>query len=495
MDYDIIVLGSGLGGLTCASRLAILGYKVGVFEKHFIPGGYATNFKRKGFNFDVSLHGIGALDEGGNTNSILKNCGVLEKVTPLRNEIAYSVMYKNKLIDIPNDMTAYKDLLCTLFPNETKGIHRLFHAIKKFDNGYNKLIIEPKRNPKHSFFDKLHPDCLTFINWSEKTTDQVIRQYVNNDDFVHIFTTLWPYYGLPPKQLSAIYFFIPWISYHYYGKYYIQGGAQALADAMVEVIKEHGGTVKLRSEVTSMNYKNNQITAITLKNGQQFTAKHFVSNIHPTGTFKLIEGYNIPPQYTSQSIGCSLSQLYLGLDCHPNELNIPIEEVFYFNEYTPEEDYERALKGDYKTCGILLTNYSSMDPTFNDSNKGVITVTLIDNYDLWSTDKNIYKQQKEELTNILIDRLEEKFPGIKEHIVVKELGTPRSMERYTANPKGAVYGYSQTVKQAGRYRLKTDTPIENLFLAGAWVNPGGGYEGSISSGMVVAQQIAKKLKK
>ena len=135
-----------------------------------------------------------------------------------------------------------------------------------------------------------------------------------------------------------------------------------------------------------------------------------------------------------------------------------------------------------------------MDESLNEYSKGVITVTLIDNFAHWSNDRSEYAIQKENLTNILIDRLEEKFPGIKSHIKVTELGTPRTMERYTNNPNGAVYGYSQTIKQAGRYRLSTNTPIDNLFLVGAWVTPGGGYEGSISSGMIVAQNISNKLK-
>ena len=494
MNFDVIILGTGMGGLTCASRLSKLGYKVGVFEKHFIPGGYATNFKRRGYTFDVSLHGIGALDEGGNTNNILKHCGVLNKINPIKNDIAYSVSYKNKLIDIPNDLSSYKALLFELFPNEVKNIDKLFKALDKFKRGYEKFILDKNS----SIFKKLNTDCLLFINWSEKSTDEVIRSYVDNDDFVYIFTALWPYYGLPPKELSALYYFIPWISYHMYGKYYIEGGAQKLSDSFVEVITENGGYVGLRSEVESINIENDKATSITLKNGETFTAKYIVSNINPINTFNMVKNYVVPEKYkkklTSPTIGCSLSQLYIGLDCNPSELNIPVEEAFYFDAGTPEEDYQLSIKSDYKNCGILVTNYSSMDETLNEYNKGVITVTIIDNYDAWSKDREEYLVQKESLKNILIDRMEEKFPGIKEHIVVTELGTPRTMERYTNNTKGAVYGYSQTIKQAGRHRLKTETPIDNLFLVGAWVKPGGGYEGSISSGMVVAQNIASKLK-
>lgn len=488
-NFDVIILGSGISGLTCASRLAKLGLKVCVFEKHYIPGGYATNFKRKGYNFDVSLHGIGALDNGGNTYNILNHCGVLDKITPLKGDIAYSVSFKNKLINIPNNFTEYKQMLLKMFPDEKTNINNLFKGIEKFRQGFQKLVLEKDS----SFFKKINLDCLTFIKWSEKTTDEVVRSYVNNDDFIYIFTALWPYYGLPAKELSALYYFIPWISYHYYGKYYIKGGAQSLSNAFVDVIKENNGEVLLKSEVTSINFNNDKIESITLKTGEVFTADYIVSNINPIDTFNMINTYDILPKYkekiSSPSIGCSLTQLYIGLDCNPAELKLPIEEAFYFDNPLNIENYNSAINVDYKTCGILITNYSSMDETLNDYNKGVLTVTIIDDISNWAENKEDYKIQKETCTCSLIERLDEMFPSIKNHIIITELGTPRTMQRYTRNPKGAVYGYSQTVKQAGRHRLKSSTPIKNLFLTGAWTNPGGGYEGCISSGMMVAQNI------
>ena len=86
---------------------------------------------------------------------------------------------------------------------------------------------------------------------------------VCSSDLIYLFTSLWPYYGLPPKQLSALYYFIPWISYHMYGKYYIEGGSQSLSNAMVEVITENGGSVNLKSEVSSINFENEQAKSIT----------------------------------------------------------------------------------------------------------------------------------------------------------------------------------------------------------------------------------------
>ena len=194
-------------------------------------------------------------------------------------------------------------------------------------------------------------------------------------------------------------------------------------------------------------------------------------------------------------IGCTLSQLYIGVDVDPKDLKIPEDEVFFFEGNSHEEDYKMALENRYEESGFLLTNYNSMDKSLNEYNKGVLTMTYIDNYSYWSSDKEKYKKQKKEVTDKMINRLEKYYSGISNHIVVAELGTPRTMQRYTLNPKGAVYGYSQSVKQAGRYRFKKESSISNLSFVGAWTNPGGGYEGSISGAMVEAQRVSKILGK
>lgn len=479
MKYDVIIIGSGLGGLTCASHLAVLGYKVAVFEQHFLAGGYATNFKRRGYEFDVSLHGIGGLQPGGNVYHILQACQVLDKIKPIKNKLAYQVEWQGKLIEVPNDLKKYQDLLINLFREDEKEIINLFKAITRFENGFNRFILQSDKG----LWNKIHPDVALFMNWSMKTTDEVIRKYVKNDEFIRFFTTLWSYYGLPPKQLSAIYFFIPWVSYHHHGKFYIEGGGGELSNAFVDVIHEHGGKVFLRSEVTEITLKHQQASGIKLKDGTHYEADIIVSNINPITLSHLL-----PPNtlnIKSQEIGCSLSQLYLALDCAPSTLNIPEEEVFFFGGQSHEQDYEMALNQQFDTCGFLLTNYGSMDSKFD----GILTVTYLDNYDSWPIEKTEYKSKKEEVTQIILTRLEKIYPDITAHIVVKELGTPRTMERYTKNPKGAVYGYAQTVKQSGRHRLKNETSISNLFISSAWNNPGGGYEGVISSGIMTARRI------
>lgn len=284
MNYDVIVIGSGLGGLTCAARLSVLGYKVGVFEQHYIPGGYATNFKRCGYNFDVSLHGIGGLEKGGNVHNILSACNVMNKITPLKNPIAYSIHYNGELLEIPNDLQKYKELLINRFPFEEKNINKLFKDLHRFSNGFDKFIL--KRNKK--FLDISNLDILLFIKWSYKSTYNVIKGYVNDEEFIKIFSGLWTYYGLPPKKLSAIYYFIPWISYHIHGKCYIEGGAQALSNSFVKSIEENGGKVHLKCEVESILYDDNKVYGVKLKNDEQYKCNYVVSNANPISTYNML---------------------------------------------------------------------------------------------------------------------------------------------------------------------------------------------------------------
>ncbi len=494
MDYDIIVIGSGVGGLTAASRLAVLGYKVGVFEQHFIAGGYATNFKRKGYNFDVSLHGTGGLENGGGLHRILSACNVINRITPLKNETAYSIYYKNELIEIPNNIKDYIEFLIKRFDTEKENINKLIKDLYRFKNGFEKLILQKDSH----IINKLHPDVLLFINWSSKTTYEVLKKYTSNEELIQIFTGLWTYYGLPPKELSSIYYFIPWISYHIHGKYYIKGGAQRLSDSFIEVIKENNGEIHLRSNVEKILYENDKVIGIRLENGKEFKSKWVISNASPIKTYEMLPKNTLKSKeiekIKNDKIGCTLSQLYIGLDVNPKELNIPDDEVFFFAGNSHEDDYKMALENKYEKCGFLLTNYNSMDESLNENTKGVLTMTYIDNYNYWSSDRDTYRSQKKEVIDKMISRLEEYYKGISKHIVVAELGTPRTMERYTKNPKGAVYGYEQSVKQAGRYRIKKETSISNLSLVGAWTNPGGGYEGAISGGMVEAERINKIFK-
>ncbi|MNW50696.1 hypothetical protein D3C74_281550 [compost metagenome] len=141
----------------------------------------------------------------------------------------------------------------------------------------------------------------------------------------------------------------------------------------------------------------------------------------------------------------------------------------------------------------MLTNYNAMDPKLNEPGKGVIAITFLDRLENWPAARPEYKAKKEAVTQQILGCLEQLYPGFRSKVVVAELGTPRTMQRYTANPDGAVYGYAQTVRQSGIKRLKHKSAVNRLSLVGAWTQPGGGFQGVMNSGIMEADRIAAKL--
>jgi all-trans-retinol 13,14-reductase len=507
-DYDVLIIGSGIGGLTCGARLSVLGYKVAVFDHHYLPGGYATNFKRKGYTFDVSLHGVGGLGEGQSFHQILLQCDAASRITPIRKECPYSVFMENRLISIPADFNEYLQFLQKRFTREKEGIIHLFQAILQLQDGLRFISDPAIPNWKKGVLFPVK--CRTLMKWANKTTRQVIQQYVQSEEFLNFFTVLWGYYGLPPQTLSALYFFLPWIGYHIEGTYYIKGGSQSLSNALVDVIRENGGEVYLRKEVIGILTRNHRAYGVQVKDGSEYKADWIVSNASPHRTMELVmtdasaqqvsgslafrlERYQRKLQRTQ--IGPSLLQLYVGLACHPEELGILEEDILFIEEQNHEKDYQNILNGSYDSVNFCLTNYNKMDPALNSQNKGVVTITCIDMIKNWPEDQEAYTAKKKEITDLLLNRLESYYPGFKEKVVITELGTPRTMERYTKNPEGAVYGFAQTVTQAGLKRTGSKTPVANLSLVGAWTQPGGGYQGAATSGYLEAERIHKRLKR
>ncbi|MCS1352648.1 NAD(P)/FAD-dependent oxidoreductase [Mechercharimyces sp. CAU 1602] len=496
-NYDVLVIGAGIGGLCTAARLSQLGYKVAVFEHHVRPGGYATNFPRKGkYEFDVSLHAIASLNEGEICHEIFSKCGIMNRITPLKKEHPYTAVWEGEKITIPQDHEQYLALLQDMFPQEREGVAKLFNALYAF--AQEMAFLQDSSIPKAEKQELFPIKAPLFIQWSQMTTAEVMKQYVDDEALISFFTLLWPYYGVPPQMLSAHYFFVPWIGYHLEGTFYIKGGAQAIADALTEVIHEHGGKVYLRQEVTEIIVKDQKAIGIKTKKEKTFTGNWIVSNASPQITFSKLMNESVTESsyresYEKLEIGPSITQLYLGLTEDPANFQLVDEDIVFVKEKDPSKDYQYLKSGDYQQANFGITNYYKLDPELSPNGKPVIVAAFIDFIENWPENKEDYKKRKEEVTQYLLSQLEEHYPGITQAIEVLELGTPRTMQRYTKNPAGAVYGFAQTVNQSGLHRLQRSTPVGQLSLVGAWTRPGGGYQGAAVSGISEAEKIHKKL--
>lgn len=485
MKYDVIIIGGGLAGLSSALKLSQNGKKVAVFEKHFMAGGYATNFKRKDkdgnlYVFDVSLHGIGGLLPGNAFYNHMKDINMIDKVEVLRKKETGTIYSNGCEIDVPDTFEKYRDHLVNRYSSYKDKIYKLFKEIyslkEEMESGKPPVIYQKMQD-------------ISLYNY--------LKSFIDDEKFIEEFSFLWLYYGLPPKKLNALFYMLAWISYHIGGTFYIKGGAGKLSDTFVEEIKKNGGEVYLSNEIVKIDIEGNNVTAVHTRRGNKYDAEKFIFACDPNHLINLMDNNNenvieYKKKLDNNDVGISLSQLYIGLDCKTTEVGITKADYFISNGVNYEDAYKNILEGNYSDNILGLTSYDVLDPDLN-KDVGVFVVVFGDHIKNWPQYKSEeYKRKKEEVTNEILENVYKNFPNVKGHIKVLELGTPHTMKRYTNNTQGAVYGWEQNIRQGGFNRLSNKSDFNNVFLSGAWTNPGGGFEGAITGGILTAERILKE---
>ncbi|MGD9346906.1 MAG: NAD(P)/FAD-dependent oxidoreductase [Candidatus Aminicenantes bacterium] len=502
-EFDAIIIGSGLGGLSCAAAFARQGFKALVIEQHHTPGGYSTTFKRPGgFVFDVSLHST-TVGERDGIHNLIPGFPEIEDVEFVPHHDLYRVIYPEHDIRVPmKDLPAYIETLCGHFPEEKKGIAELFKDMQGLLEDINK-ISTAQGQVDMSNFPKEYPYLFKSFN---KTWGDMLDLRIKNPKLKTIISSLWGYYGLPPSKLSSFYYALPTIGYLQEGGYYPKGKSQKISDAFVAFIEERGGKVLLRTRVEEVLLKDQAAHGVRTDDGTTYTAKVVVSNANAYDTFhKMIrEQESLKQLYARMekfSVSLSSFLIFLGLNKDLiGELGIEDTEIFYNRRYDIEADYKACLTADFTDPGFGVTLYDNLYEGYSPPGKNTIGIIVLQGYDhwekfagdYWSGNKDEYRKEKERMADILIEKAEETLlPGLSDAIAVKEIGTPLTNIRYTSNTKGAIYGWDQTVDNSGNRRFPNRTPIKNLFLAGAWTSPGHGYGGVIYSGLQCFAEIMK----
>ncbi|MDD4910189.1 MAG: NAD(P)/FAD-dependent oxidoreductase [Candidatus Omnitrophica bacterium] len=498
--YDVIIIGAGIGGLTAAAILAKNGKKVLVLEKNHVAGGYAVNFRRGDFNFDASLHLMNGCSEGGLSYNVLKKCGALNRVNFLRSQYLYRSIYPDLDFRLPQfDSSGQIGALANYFPSERKGIEKLFKEMAKLYSDIRKFVYSDlPLNIESSFLPFKYR---TLFKYHNKPYKNLLDRFIKDERLKVIIGQFWPYYGLPFDKLSSVYFVFPSYDFFRNGGYYLKGGVQSITDALLHSTKEYGGVVLLNSKITKIVLENKNAKKVITDKGEEFSASFFISNVDARMTFlELIGEQYLPVKFISKirqmEPSISIAQVYLGLNRDLRELGFSDYEIFYNPHYDINKQFA-ACSGEFdiKDALFCLTLYSNIDPDAAPQGKFSMGITFFSYYDSWAKlTKEQYLQEKIRVSRELIKASEKIIPNLSSYIEKVEVATPVTMERYTGNYKGAVYGWSQVVSQSGMNRLDNRTPIRNLYLASAWTRMGGGVSMVLYAGEQAAEAILNKNK-
>lgn len=476
-NYDALVIGAGIGGLTIGCLLSFT-KKVLILEKNITLGGYCSTFKRNDFIFEAAIHAINNCKENHFAYDILKRCDVIDKIEFLKPKSLYRAIYPNHdFIVAQENVNSYLNMLIKYFPKESNGIKELF---KNMHNVFSEV---EKINKCKSL--KKSPNL---IQASKESLEKMMDRYLDSSELKAIISQHWMYCGLPPSKLSPIHFSYISQDYLLNGGYCIKGGTQKLVDCLAKKIKDNGSEILPRHEVDAVIVKDSVAKGVKTTTGECFWSDYIISNIDARRTYESITEKNqvvdiCLRQMDKTRPSISTVRVYLGLGVDLKKLGINDYEVFVNPSYNLDLSYDSLMKNRLDNVPFGICIHSNVDHTICGEGKSIVSITMLSGYDYWKVlPKYEYKKKKLEVAEKLIQKTEEAvIPNLGKYINVKVVATPLTMERYTGNGKGAAYGWTRNVNFYGSKHMNIQTPIKNLFLSSNWTKIGGGVEGVLRS--------------
>ncbi|HEY0143952.1 MAG TPA: NAD(P)/FAD-dependent oxidoreductase [Thermoanaerobaculia bacterium] len=492
-EYDVIVIGGGMGGLSAGAGLAYRGANVLVVEQHYRPGGYAHSFRRKDFLFDSAVHLTPGGGKGEGIYSLLEEWGVADKCEFIPIDPMYRTIGPGLETHIRGSKAGFIESHAQYFPEERDGFTKFVDAMDRISSEIR--VLSELEVPPSQMMRVMVRYCPTVLRYSSKTLEQMASQFISDPIARSVITTLWTYLGLPPSQCSAVAFSVMMMSFVNENAYYVKGTFQNLAYAFVAGLEKHGGEIILPRRVEKILLdESGRACGVKLdtdargNGGEEIRARVVISNADAFQTFyKMVGRENLDPEFANsletRALSVSAFEVFLGVKMDLESMGV-IHETFFAPAHDPERVYENHARGDVFGCGISIPSID--DHTVAPAGHHTVCITMFAPFEKdWAMDKQRTAER-------LIDEAELVIPGLRKNIVYQDAGSPTTMRRYTMNHNGAIYGWDASPKSLAT-RLAMETPVPSLFLAGHWTRPGGGVFAVITSGQIAAKRAIKEL--
>jgi len=478
--YDMIVIGSGMGGLTCASVIAQLAHKrVLVLERDFKPGGFTQTFTRRGYTWDVGLHYVGQMAEGEQLRSLfdfITHRGVTWQKLPTRFE---TFVYPDFTFTVADDPGQYLHDLIQRFPAEEPGLRRYFHDLKRVANWYGREIWSWSAPAWLAWPMQLAQMRLRTL--ALMTTKEYLDRRFHDERLKALLASQWGDYGLPPAQSAFAIHALVTESY-LQGAWYPEGGAKTIAESIVPIVEEAGGTCLVNHEVVEILVENGSARGVRARatRGKKAEEKTFlaplvVSDAGANATFTrlLPEGVRIASRKALEAFpaGTTAVTLYLGLKESPVRLGFHGENHWIFSSYNHDDQEANGL-WDGKAMSAYLSFPSLKDPRATQHTAEIIVPVDYQNFSQWQHTTWMhrgadYEACKASISAALLDLVEQHYPGFRDLVAYQELSTPLTVESFTGHRGGGQYGLLATPERLRRHWFGAQTPVKGLLLTGA----------------------------
>lgn len=453
-----------MGGLTSALLLAREGFKVVVLEQHYRPGGCLHRFFRDKVPYDTGFHYLGGVDGEGTMGRYLRCLGVDKALSfhPLDPDGFDILQFPQLTFAVPNGWTRLVERLNETFPRDRAAIATYAAACQQVC----------RESPVYSFVPS---DPTATGKFARVALGPFLRSLTDDAQLRAVLAGQSMLYGIEPErtpfELHALV-----IDSMLQGAVGLDGGGDALARAMVQAIKSHGGTVRTRAQVVALGMEGNQVGSVALASGEVLHARYVISSAHPRATLKLLpegamrKAYVDKVEAMRESISCLAGYFTTTNTDAPRRRHnlyscpsLDLDELYRTGGFgegqapgkglflTFPSDREADWKGPRVVLALALMRYEEVQ-RFADSRTG---------------DRGAeYEALKAHFGDQLQVAVEAALPEHQGQLERIEMSTPLTNRDYTGAYQGSIYGISHALDQWGRYGLHPRTRIDNLLLTG-----------------------------
>lgn len=508
--WDVIIIGSGMGGMACGAALAKFGKRVLILEQHYVAGGFTHTFNRKGFSWDVGVHCIGEMGPRDLPGRILGwlTDGSLEWAS--MGKVYETFHFPDGFsIEFPDNWREFKKILIERFPEERAAIEKYFELVWQVTSS-SKPFFALRAMPE--WVSRIGSRFIKGREWWAKTTAEVLDTLTTNARLKAVLTAQWGYYGSTPRHSSfAIHALV--VRHFWNGGYFPVTGAKSIADRLLKTVEDTGGEALTRASVDEVIVRDGKAVGVRLQGGEELFAPIVISAAGAKATASRL----VPREYRESAWAKDLSELgqspphiclYLGFEGDVEAAGATKSNQWFMETWDMEEP-GWDLTDAKSEAPILYMSFPSLkDPMHDAGPTGrhtgeVVTFVPWQCFEKWQDTRRgrrdpEYLAFKKDIEERLVRQLKRHVPKLMELVKYQELSTPLSTTFFTRAPEGAIYGLEATPRRFLSPRLRTRTPIKNLYLAGgdvATLGVTGALMGGILAAGTVQPRVLAKLSK
>lgn len=511
-QYDVVIIGGGISGLTSAALLTKAGLTCCLLEMDARPGGYLAGFDRGPFRFDSAIHWLNNCDENGWVGKVFKIIGNDFPKAFTQKRIRRFVSKEFDYL-VTNEPDKLKNQWLLEFPEDKKGIIQFFKDAKKISKSFENYLnlsrtMDTMGIPeKITYGLKMLKFALPFIPHvkynGDKKVQQRLKKYFSNEKLRNVFSA-------EPDILSCL---IP-IAWAYSNNFQTppKGGSQSYPEWLLHSSSSMGADIFLRTKAIKINTIDNKATSVKLiqkKLEKEIQARFFViasdtSSLYEKLLPKTKSGDLIIKNLKQAQLYSSAVTVSIGLNCTAESLGLGEENIYLADTLLSRAELS---KGGPLKSGMHIIASSVRDPSLAPSSKGTLTLFIpaeLEDNNYWNCERAddgsfirgaAYKKLKDEYAQILFDRIEEHLiPNFRNYIQLYDISTPMTLLRYTGNKNGSMMGQKPGKKNMQSKVASYKTPYQNVYQSGHWADLGGGILIAMKSAVNTSLMILKKEK-